>query len=164
MANFNPSRRAFLVQCSAGAPVAGNLPWLRSADDLFSKCTRCERCIDACPEAIVRRGDGGYPVIDFNQGPCTFCGACADSCPEDVFVERRFSRPWRQVATVGGSCLAHGGIYCQSCQDACESRAIRFRYAAGAIPKPTIVTSECTGCGACVAVCPPHAMRIQPGA
>jgi ferredoxin-type protein NapF len=48
-------------------------PWAL-AESLFTDCcTRCNDCIDACPEQIIVIGDGGYPTIDFKRGECTFC-------------------------------------------------------------------------------------------
>lgn len=61
------------------------LPWVENESVFTSKCTRCEKCINACEENIIVKGDGGFPIVDFTKGECTFCEGCANSCPEALF-------------------------------------------------------------------------------
>ncbi len=50
-------------------------PW---TDASFTEvCVRCGDCIDACPENILFKGDGGFPQIRFENEGCTFC---QDAC------------------------------------------------------------------------------------
>jgi pyruvate formate lyase activating enzyme len=42
-------------------------------------CTRCGRCVAACPRGALRLAQGG---IDRDRAGCQACGACADACPE----------------------------------------------------------------------------------
>ncbi|WP_455212533.1 4Fe-4S binding protein, partial [Kaarinaea lacus] len=37
-------------------------------------CNRCGDCADHCPTKLLRKGRGGYPVVDFRTGQCDFCG------------------------------------------------------------------------------------------
>jgi len=135
-------------------------PWAGSADEFIDRCTRCGDCLTACPENILRTGDGGFPVIDFSNGSCTFCGACVDRCQSGA-LSRQVDPPWLRVARIEESCLTHQGVYCQSCRDGCDVRAIDFPHRAGeSIPKPRIDASRCTGCGACVSVCPVNAVSV----
>lgn len=145
------SRRA-LLRAKPENP-APRLPWL--ADDALNRCTRCGDCINACEEAILINGDGGFPAIDFSLGGCTACGACADSCAHSVFD--RALPFWSQHVSIGELCLARNGVYCQSCRDGCEPVAIAFA-PVRPIPQPVIDTEACTRCGMCIALCPADAI------
>ena len=48
-------------------------PWSQSEDRFTERCTRCDDCVKVCPNHLIRRGDGGFPVLDFTQAACTFC-------------------------------------------------------------------------------------------
>ena len=153
------NRRAFLTARGGRSAVHVRLPWLathRFEDD----CTRCGACLTACPEKIIAPSSGGFPGIDFSRGECTFCGACADACPEHLFDGDR-ARPWDFKALISDDCLAKRHVMCRSCEDACPHRAIAFRPARGRPPSPEISIDHCTGCGACVSVCPENAIAIQ---
>ncbi len=149
------ARRAFL---RGGKPSASERrpPWTGS--DFVDTCVRCNGCIDACPEGILQKGDGGFPRIVFEHDGCTFCQECVRACDEPVFDLARDAFQWR--AGIRDNCLAKAGIHCQSCQDACEPEAISFSYSVGQVPRPDVDTSSCTGCGACIAVCPQDAIEL----
>lgn len=149
------ARRSFL---RGGKPVANEQrpPW--TGDDFVDSCTRCSNCITACPEGILQKGDGGFPRITFEHEGCTLCQECVQACDEPVFDLSRPPFQWR--ATIRDHCLAKANIHCQSCQDACEAEAIRFLYGQGHVPLPEVDTQSCTGCGACVAVCPQDAIAL----
>lgn len=153
-------RRGFLRGRTRAAPPALRPPW-SLADRFIALCTRCGACAKACPEGILRAGDGGFPEIDFALGECSFCGACADACPEPVF-DRSAPRPWTLTATIGPSCLTASRIVCRSCQDACPEAAIRFALAPGGVARPAVEAAACTGCGACVSTCPASAVTVGP--
>ena len=44
--------------------------------------------------------------------------------------------------------------------EACDVGAIRFRLAIGGRAVPTLDNAACSGCGACIAVCPEKAIHI----
>ena len=136
-------------------------PWTNEAS-IRTDCTSCGHCLKACPEAILVSGPAGTPIVDFNFGACTFCGACVGACDENVFADV-IQAPWSLAAEVGPRCLLKAGISCQSCTDACDEDALRFDLAvrpAGAI---RLDLDKCTGCGACVAVCPVDAISMKHG-
>lgn len=150
------SRRALL---RGGAPLAIDRqpPWTDST--FVDTCIRCGDCIDACPESILIKGDGGFPQVTFANDGCTLCGDCATACPEPVFDFKREAFEWR--ARIESTCLALNNIQCQSCQDSCETDAIRFRPTLGRVPQPEVITDDCTGCGACTSVCPQDAIALE---
>jgi len=153
-------RRAFLGIGSrhAAAPAPFRPPW-SSARSIAAYCTHCGDCIAACPQRILVADGDGAPALDFSRGGCTFCGACADSCRASVF-DRALVPAWRLAVTISERCLPRHGILCESCRDACGDGAIRFARIAGQTPIPEIEFGRCTGCGACVSVCPQSAISL----
>lgn len=138
-------------------------PWARSAEAFDRACTRCARCIDACPTHVLKLA-AGVVQVDYADAECTFCGACVAACPEpafDVAAHAAGARPWTALARIDATCLARLGVECQSCGDACEAHAIRFRTHVGSVPDPRVDAALCTGCGACVRVCPATAIDVR---
>jgi ferredoxin-type protein NapF len=122
-------------------------------------CTLCNDCLAACPQKILVAGHAGYPIVDFTRGECTFCGACAQACEARCF-QPRTERPWDLVAIIAETCVEAKGVSCRMCEDVCGVRAIRFRPAVGGRAQPILSAGDCTGCGACVGVCPVKAISI----
>ncbi len=140
-------------------------PWAVAGAEFQTRCTRCNDCIGACPTAILRVGDGGYPTVDFSHGECTFCGECALACAPRAIDRAAGAQPWQLKARIGPACIAAKGVECRICGEVCEARAIRFRPALGGISAPNLDEAACTGCGACVAPCPVDAIVVShPGA
>jgi ferredoxin-type protein NapF len=158
---MQPSRRRLMFGRSA-ARAAPLPPWARSVSAFAGACTRCGDCAAACPTGIID-ATGPFPVVDFAHGECTFCGDCVRACPEPAFDRIAFdagAAPWTLVAAIGEACLARKNVVCQSCGDACAVRAIHFRAEPGRVPMPRLDPSACTGCGACVSVCPADAVVV----
>ncbi|PSW19595.1 ferredoxin-type protein NapF [Photobacterium sanctipauli] len=153
---FDRSRRRLLTR---RRPVLQRMPWVVEEDTFVDKCTRCNKCINACETQIITKGDGGFPVVDFDRGECTFCYRCADICPELLFHPQA-EQPWQQVAQINEGCLALSNIECRSCGDMCEMQAITFKLQPGGVAKPNLETDSCTGCGACISVCPTSAITM----
>lgn len=49
-----------------------------------SRCTKCGKCIEVCPEEAIFFD--AYDVIQFNRNKCTACGECIAVCPTDTLT------------------------------------------------------------------------------
>lgn len=140
-------------------------PWAIAERAFVECCTRCDACIQACPERIIARGHAGFPVVDFNRGECTFCAECVAACaPRALLAPHSDAAPdtaWRIKAHIQPGCLALDGVECRVCGEHCEARAIHFQLAAGAVATPEVDHGICNGCGACVSVCPVQAVVMH---
>jgi len=155
------SRRNFMRAKNVSSPPAIRLPWAADEQSFTRGCTQCGDCINACEENIIIKGDGGFPEIGFSAGECTFCQACVTVCNEPLFNPLD-TLPWKLTIEIQAGCLANKQVHCQICQDSCEPEAIVFDYQHGSVPQPNIALDDCTGCGACVAVCPESAIKLSP--
>lgn len=147
-------RRAFLARL---APKSGRrvLPPYATAETDFSPCLNCSGpCVTACEEetGVLVRDAAGRPFLDFQRAGCTFCRACLDACPEGV-LEGPERSPLAQVWIETGACLAHRGVVCVACKQACPEDAVTFE----GMMRPRI-NEACTGCGLCVPACPVEAV------
>lgn len=136
-------------------------PWAMAEAQFLSQCDGCGDCRKACGQHIIVLTDGGYPQIDFLNGECTFCGDCARACTKGALVYSPRVLPWQVKAVVQSECLATHGVVCRSCGEQCATGAIRFRFFKGGVAQPRVEAALCTGCGACFAVCPAHAIALR---
>ncbi|MDR0806509.1 MAG: ferredoxin-type protein NapF [Enterobacteriaceae bacterium] len=136
-------------------------PWSIAEEQFTDLCSRCHACVDACETGVlIASSQQAFPEIDFQRAECTFCGRCAEVCPEPVF--RPIDTPaWQRVASIGQSCLMNQGVTCRSCQDECETGAIKFQLRLGTTAQPVLDMASCTGCGACIRSCPVQAIRVS---
>lgn len=154
------SRRNFLAGTFRSGPEPIRPPWAVEESHFLTLCTRCDDCIRLCPEKIVARGSGGYPEVRFQRGECTFCGDCLAACKDKALQQTSPEQaPWDLIAVIGAGCLPYKGVVCHSCREACEPQAIRLRLAPMGVGMPEI-GENCTGCGACVKVCPAGSIDI----
>ena len=137
-------------------------PWALVEGDFVSRCDGCGECIANCPTHILRKGRGGYPEVDFGSGECLFCGDCVGACRPGALYRQARVAPWALRASVDPTvCVAFAGVECRSCIDPCEPRAIRMRPRLGGAAIPELDVMNCSGCGACYAVCPTGAIRVE---
>lgn len=139
-------------------------PW--SVASFTALCDGCGRCLPVCPTGILVAGAGGRPGVDFRRGACTFCAACVQACPTGalrrVEADGTARAPWLATAGISVNCLSVQGTACRICETQCEAGAIRFRPVMGGRALPIIEADRCSGCGACVAPCPAHAIEVKP--
>lgn len=153
-------RRQFL----SGNQPAFRPPWALPEAQFVEKCTRCDDCIVACPDQLIFRGRGGFPQIDFKRGGCDFCQECVSSCKPAALRAAPVALPWSIQASILPACLAMNAVICRACGEACDDSAIRFKPELGGVARPQLDPESCSGCGACITVCPVGAvaMTAQP--
>jgi ferredoxin-type protein NapF len=157
------SRRQFLRADFRAEGAALRPPWALAEAQFVAVCTRCGDCVRACPQSILRLASNGFPEINFARGACTFCAACSAACTAGALPRLAADAlPWNLKAEVGPGCLAHQGVLCAVCREQCAAGAITLQRAPARVPVPRVSAGACTGCGACYAPCPAHAIRLSP--
>jgi MauM/NapG family ferredoxin protein len=149
--------------------------------DFLVACTRCDRCIRACPQGSLYRAGpqavlaAGTPVLDPRVMPCYLCSTlpCITACPEGALVWPRLRTGDRELegppaVRLGlarvrpGRCLTWAGPdrpaqACRVCVDRCPypDQAIRLGPPGpDGVAHPEVVEASCTGCGLCSFGCP----------
>ena len=161
---MDPGRRFFLrggVKAPPTPVSEPRPPWALPEAAFVQTCTRCDACVAACPQHILSRGDGGYPVVNFDSNGCTECERCVPVCVPNALVRLPGRTPWVWRADIGPQCLAAQRIECRVCGEMCDAGAIRFRPTLGGVAQPVVSPDACTGCGQCVAPCPTHAVHMK---
>ena len=134
-------------------------PWAIDASLFAARCTRCDACVDACPEQVLLRDGDGLPRFDPARGECTFCGDCVQACASGA-LQPAVSPPWELRALVQDGCLPAHGVVCASCREVCPESAIHVP--PGGLGAATVDAERCSGCGACVGICPAGAIALAP--
>ncbi|MCE1229542.1 MAG: 4Fe-4S dicluster domain-containing protein [Firmicutes bacterium] len=149
--------------------------------EFLTACTRCDKCIRACPQDTLQRATGsarfavGTPYLEPRLMPCYLCTElpCIPACPEGALVWPRRTIKGVEVegpaavrlgfaAVDPGLCLTwpseeDPAEACRTCVDRCPypGEAIRMVDDPEGGPAHPVVDEEvCTGCGLCEYGCP----------
>jgi len=136
-------------------------PWSCDSEKFQSLCDGCGDCIAACENSILALNKNGYPQVDFTHGSCNFCGACAESCPQGALNYEPSLPPWDLHVQINSKCLTKNNVICSSCVEQCDKEAIEIPRIIEQEKAPRVLTDLCDGCGACLKVCPVHAIDIR---
>lgn len=146
-------------------------------------CTRCDKCIEACPQnSIVKAGGGAglgvnSPHLLVRSMPCFLCVdlPCIPACPDGALVWPRRTLASGEVVE-GPRAVKMGTARiledlcltwdrgedsvaqpCRTCVDRCPYPGVAIDVkdsTDGAVPHPEVHADACTGCGLCVFGCP----------
>lgn len=139
-------------------------------------CIRCGSCSRACPTGIIEPAvDGGgvagflAPRLRFSgPGYCLQdCNLCGRVCPSGVI--RPLALPEKNRHVIGIAVVDHSGCYlalekeCGVCVPRCPRSAIVDIFVRETYQSAVkVLPDKCNGCGACVGICPPKVIRIEP--
>jgi MauM/NapG family ferredoxin protein len=157
--------------------------------EFLTKCTRCDKCMRACPEnaILVAAPSAGLalktPYIDPRSVPCFLCTTlpCVAACEDEALVwprrtladgtilegpraARMGTARIKENQCVTWETLDREARDCRICVDRCPypEEAIRIvrEGESGTIGHPEVIADVCTGCGICVFACPAEPMAI----
>jgi len=157
-------------------------PYSLDEADFLSACTRCDRCIEACPHRVIfklsdRLGTlvAGTPALDLLKKGCHQCEdwPCVNACNDQALVlPETSSDPAAEQIGIGPElpmmaraeinskvCLPYNGGECDACVDSCPvPNALTWD-----MTLPIINLLLCTGCGMCREACvvEPKAVNIR---
>lgn len=144
----------------------------------LATCTRCDRCLPACPQEAITRApasagwSAGTPCIHPRSAPCFLCAdlPCIPACPEGALVwPRRGGREGPQAVRMGTAVIVPAlcwtyatddqeGEACRLCVDRCpfpeEAITMTGPQGTDALAHPVVHAERCTGCGLCEFACP----------
>lgn len=160
----SPSAKSCTPMSLLNAPAARRrtIPILRPPGainevDFLAECTRCNRCIEACPHDAIAHAPArlreamGTPMLDPDRSPCRMCDdfPCISACEPNV-LSRLVPVMIGTAKVTAHLCIAYHGTTCTVCSERCPVEgAIEVQQG-----KPTIKEDLCTGCGVCRYVCP----------
>jgi ferredoxin-type protein NapG len=160
-------------------------PGARREAEFLSRCIRCMRCVDACPNQAIIPLDKTFglrtqstPAIKARRQACMLCNKidgdylkCTEACPTGALelvrkdpddIQTKVSMGVAEVDTA--LCYSYNNWSCGACYWACPfaGRAMTL----GLWERPEIHPEACIGCGLCERSCIryPQAVRVKPGA
>ncbi len=137
-------------------------PGCRNESDFLKRCIKCGKCIQACPFIALQpvlhanEFDRGTPCIRTGSAFCRFCNdfPCISACPTGALsLENGNLQKIARAEVIAKRCLRVNEIACEACGEIC-SRSFKAISFAKANEPPQIDACSCSGCGACLTVCP----------
>jgi ferredoxin len=137
-----------------------------SISNYTKHCTACQRCVEACPQKILRLSSNlatlMMPEMSFEHGFCPpNCTRCTDVCSEGaikpVTPAEKSSLQIGHAVWIKKNCIAVADDKaCDICARKCPTGAITMAKAEsmGGKEIPMVNTAHCIGCGACEYSCP----------
>lgn len=136
-------------------------PGRTDESDFLQRCVKCGKCIRACPfialQPVLRANefDRGTPTLRSGTSFCRFCEGfpCIEACPTGAISRQGNLKKIATAVCKQKTCLRTSSIECNACEQICSKtfKAINCRLAGH---PPEILTEKCSGCGACLTVCP----------
>lgn len=165
---------------SAGMPSATE-NWIRppfalSESEFLVTCTRCDKCIEACPHGVLfalppelGHRAAATPAMDLLDRGCHLCAdwPCVGACEPNALKlpEQNDGQPPLPVKLALAridttTCLPYSGPECGACADSCPVPGA-MAWEGGL--RPVIVAEICTGCALCRQACivDPKAIKIS---
>ncbi len=148
----------------------------------LSRCIRCARCVDACPNKAIVPLDASFgharistPAIQARRQACMLCNRvegdyllCTTACPTGALQPVRkdpaeiMARVSMGTAVIDQQlCYSYNNWSCGACYRACPLSGLAMTL--GLWERPTVDPAHCIGCGLCERSCIryPHAIRVQ---
>ncbi len=146
-------------------------PFAHDELEFLARCTRCDKCIDACPHDVlfalrteVGRHAAGTPAMDLLRHGCHMCDGwpCVAACAPGALAlpEGETAPPKFAAARIDPAvCLPYSGPECGACAGSCPVPGA-LNWDGGV--RPVIDAEHCTGCGLCREACiaDPKAVQI----
>ncbi len=149
-------------------------PYALTELEFLLACTRCEKCVDACPHNVIFKLSAKLgaklvetPALDLLNKACHMCEdwPCVQSCDAQALAlpepeeDEQIAPPKLAIAAINEeACLPYHGPECGVCASACPLPDAMHWF----MERPTINTMACTGCGLCREACilEPKAINI----
>lgn len=150
-------------------------PWARAELEFVLACTRCNGCIDACPQALIfalpasfGMDVAGTPALDLQHNSCLLCQdwPCLIACePEALKAPEKVEAGFEAIPRLAKTqlrtdyCLPYQGPECGACEGICP---IPDTLVFDGV-RPRINSKNCVGCGQCRQACiaQPNAIQHQ---